>query len=142
MQEIKILYVEDENTIIEFVKILFRKNNFTDVTYALNGQEALEFYKNNKYDLVITDMIMPVMDGFELIKNIKKINPKQIFMMVTGLDNREDLIRAIELRVNFFVEKPIKPKKFKQILHESVSLINQKKSCNYLTCYLVSIKMQ
>jgi len=127
MQEIKILYVEDENTIIEFVKILFRKNNFTDVTYALNGQEALEFYKNNKYDLVITDMIMPVMDGFELIKNIKKINPKQIFMMVTGLDNREDLIRAIELRVNFFVEKPIKPKKFKQILHESVSLINQKK---------------
>ncbi|MCK5110388.1 MAG: response regulator [Arcobacteraceae bacterium] len=125
--QIKILYVEDENSVVQFVKILFKKNNISNVTFASNGAEALEIYKNAPYDLVITDMLMPVMNGFELIEEIKKINPKQIFMMVTGLENKEDLIKAIELRVNFFVEKPIQPKKFTQILQESVNLVNQKK---------------
>ena len=124
---IKILYAEDENTIVQFVNILFKKNNTLNVTYASNGLEALEFYKKEEFDLVITDMIMPVMDGFELIEEIKKINPKQVFMMVTGLENKADLIRAIELRVNFFVEKPIKPKKFNQVLNDSIEVINQKK---------------
>ena len=126
-KDIKILYAEDENSIVQFVKVLFKKNDISDVTYAFNGAEALEIYKKDHYDLIITDMIMPVMDGFELIENIKKINPGQIFMMVTGLENKEDLIRAIELRVNFFVEKPIKPKKFNQVLQESITLVNQKK---------------
>ena len=125
--DITILYVEDEASVIQFVKILFKKNNVGNVTYASNGQEALELYKKKKFDLVITDMMMPLMDGFELIEKIKEITPKQIFMMVTGLDNKEDLIRAIELRVNFFVEKPIKPKKFSDILRDSLSLVYQKK---------------
>ena len=124
---IKILYAEDENTIVQFVKILFKKNNTLNVTYTSNGLEALEFYKKEDFDLVITDMIMPLMDGFELIEEIRKINPRQVFMMVTGLDNKADLIRAIELRVNFFVEKPIKPKKFNQVLNDSIEVINQKK---------------
>jgi len=127
MNNIKILYAEDDIAIVQFVKILFKKNNITKVTYAKNGKEALDLYKENSFDLVITDMIMPVMNGFELIEEIKKINNKQIFMMVTGLDNKEDLIKAIELRVNFFIEKPINPKKFTQILNESISVINQRK---------------
>ncbi len=126
-EKIKILYVEDEISIQQFVKILFKKSGIDNAVFALNGKDALEFYKKDNFDLVITDMIMPIMNGFELIENIKKINPKQIFMMVTGLDNKEDLIKAIELRVNFFVEKPIKPKKFNKILQESINLINQKK---------------
>ena len=124
---INILYVEDEKSIIEFVKILFKKNGISRVSFVKNGAEALELYKNESFDLVITDMEMPVMDGFKLIAEIKKINPKQIFMMVTGLENKEDLVRAIELRVNFFVEKPIGPKKFSQVLHEGIELVRQKK---------------
>ncbi len=127
MSDIKILYVEDEKSIIEFVKILFKKRNDLNVTYAQNGEEALELYKNTQYDIVITDVLMPIMSGFELIEKMKKINLKQIFMMVTGLDSKEDLIRAIELRINFFLEKPIKPKKFYQVLQESINLVNQKR---------------
>ena len=126
-ETIKILYAEDDKSVIEFVKVLFKKNNIEDITYALNGKEALELYKKDKFDLVMTDMVMPIMDGFELIHKIKKIDKKQIFMMVSGLDNKEDLIKAIELRINFFIEKPIKPKKFKQLLQEAIELVNQKK---------------
>jgi len=127
MKDINILYAEDDNAVVEFAKILFKKIEIKNVTFVSNGVEALKFYKENKYDLVVTDMIMPEMDGFELIKNIKDINPDQIFVMITALENREDLIKAIELRVNYFIGKPIKPAKFNQVIKESFSDIEEKK---------------
>ena len=127
LSNIKILYVEDDNSVIQFVKILFKKHAITDVMYAQNGKIALDLYKTEKFDVVITDMMMPVMDGFELIREIKNINPDQLLMMVTGLEDKQDFIRAIELRVNFFLEKPIKPKKFKQALDDINNLVKQKK---------------
>ena len=124
--KITILYVEDDISVIEFVKVLFKKNGILNVTFAQNGQEAYELYKENGFDLVITDMIMPLMNGFELIEKIKNIEPHQVIMMVTGLDSKEDLIKAIELRVNFFVEKPINPKKFSVTLCDGLSQVYQR----------------
>ena len=124
--KITILYVEDDISVIEFVKVLFKKNGILNVTFAQNGQEAYELYKENGFDLVITDMIMPLMNGFELIEKIKNIEPHQVIMMVTGLDSKEDLIKAIELRVNFFVEKPINPKKFSATLCDGLSQVYQR----------------
>ncbi|MEA3290460.1 MAG: PAS domain S-box protein [Campylobacterota bacterium] len=126
-EDINILYVEDEPSVIQFVKILFKKNKIKNVEYALNGKEALEIYKKDKYDIVMTDMMMPVMDGFELIENIKSVNQDQIFIMVTGLENKEDLIRAITLRVNYFIEKPLNPKKFINIVNEAYKMSNKQK---------------
>ena len=125
--DISILYVEDDKAIIEFIKIIFKKNNITNVKFAYNGEEGLSYYEEGSFDLVITDMHMPIMDGFTLIESIKKINPKQIFMMITGTEDKDDLIRAIQLRINYFIEKPIKPKKFKSVLIECFDFINQKK---------------
>ena len=125
--KIKVLYVEDDLSIIEFIKRLFNRYEEFDVMYATNGQEALGFYENYKFDLVITDMIMPIMDGFGLIKEVRKINPTQIFMIVTGLDNKEDLIKAIHLRINYFIEKPLDIKEFKSTLDEISLIIKQKR---------------
>ena len=126
MRNISILYVEDEKSVREFVKIIFHKHGLENIFFADDGDEALLVY-NDSFDLVITDMVMPGMSGFELIEKIKEINPHQIFMMVTGLDSKEDLIRAINLKVSFFVQKPIKPKKFVQVLEDAAEKINQKK---------------
>ena len=124
--KITILYVEDDISVVAFVKVLFKKKGILNVTYAKNGQEAYTLYEKKRYDLVITDMMMPIMNGFELIEKIKKIEPHQVIMMVTGLDNKEDLIKAIELRVNFFVEKPIDPKKFSETLCDGLSQVYQR----------------
>jgi len=140
MNNINILYAEDDNSVIEFVKILFKKLNIMNVTYVSNGKEALKLYGNNKYDLVITDMIMPEMDGFTLIENIKSINPKQIFMMVTGLDNREDLIKAIELRVHYFIEKPIRTKRFNKVFKECLEYVKNRKESELSTLLLTQYK--
>ena len=135
-KEIKILYVEDEKSIIEFIKILFKKNNIVNVDYANNGFDALNMYKQTDYDLVITDISMPIMDGFELIKNIKEIKPSQIFMLVTAMEDKKELIRAIELRINFFVEKPIQPKKFNQVLMEAINIFKQRKELAFTNLLL------
>jgi len=121
---LNILYAEDDKSVISFIKVILKKIESVDVTFVNNGEEALELYKKdiNNYPILITDMIMPVMDGFELIENIKKLNKEQIIIMATAMENRKDLIRAIELRVNFFIEKPINPKKFKKIIDEAVEL--------------------
>ncbi|MDF1882346.1 response regulator [Sulfurimonas sp. SAG-AH-194-C21] len=124
---ISILYVEDDSSVCDFVKVIFEKNDIQNVTFASNGEEALDIYTQKSFDLVITDMIMPIINGFELIEHIKKINDKQIFIMVTGLENRNDLIRAIELHINYFIAKPIRPKKFMRILNESFELVSQQK---------------
>lgn len=137
---IKVLYVEDDNAVVQFVKVLFKKNNIEDVDFASNGKEALVKYKNNQYDLVITDIIMPFMDGFELIEQIRKIHKKQIVLMTTGLDNKEDLIKAIELRVHYFIDKPIIPKKFANILDEAIILVNQRKEAELSTLLLNQYK--
>jgi PAS domain S-box-containing protein len=127
VDNIKILYVEDDKSIIEFIKIIFKKLFISNVTYAFNGAEGFELYKKEQYDLVITDMHMPIMDGFRLIENIRQLNPKQVFMMITATESKDDLIRAIQLQINYFIDKPIRPKKFKTILFECIEFLNQKK---------------
>ncbi|MEA3314369.1 MAG: PAS domain S-box protein, partial [Campylobacterota bacterium] len=130
---INILYAEDDKSVVSFIKIILKKINFINITFANNGKEALELYKKDiqKYQIVITDMIMPIMDGFELIKNIKNINKNQIIIMATAMTNKEDLIKAIELRVDFFIEKPIKPKKFETLLKEAVNLVKKEEDNNF-----------
>ena len=136
----KILYAEDQQSVIELVKLLLSEIGISDVVYAKNGQEALELYKNDTFDLVVTDMLMPVMNGFELIEEIKKIDSKQIFMMVTGMDDKEDLIKAIELRVNFFLEKPIKPEKLEKVMKEAKDLIDSRKEARLSNLLLTQYK--
>jgi len=140
MKNVKILYVEDEPSIQAFVKILFKKNNIKGVVFASDGLEALTLYKAKKFDLVITDMIMPVMGGFELIHKIRKINPQQIFAMVTGLDDIDELRKAIELRVNFFLSKPIKPIAFNAALQDTLCFIKQKQELDYTHSLLTQYK--
>jgi PAS domain S-box-containing protein len=127
IHNIKVLYVEENTKTIMYVKDLLFKNGISSFTSSTNGIEALSLYEKNKYDLIITDMVIPRMNGFDLIKNIKKIDSEQIVMMIAGLDNREDLIKAIELRVHYFIEKPILSAKFDSTLHECQESIKTKK---------------
>lgn len=124
---IQILYAEDEQSTREFVKILFKKVDDIEVTFASDGLEALQLYKQKSFDLVVTDVYMPHMDGFELINSIKKIDPTQVFMMVTGMEQKEDLVRAISLRVNLFLQKPIDTKEFVQTFELAKKIIANKK---------------
>ena len=101
-----VLYVEDEEDVaIQFTHFLSKF--FTTVDRAKNGIEAIEFYTHKEYDLVITDLNMPIMNGQELISYINTINKDQKILVTSAHSESEKLIDLINLGADGFLIKPI-----------------------------------
>jgi YesN/AraC family two-component response regulator len=103
-----ILLVDDEtpflNSLVEGLRIY--AGNLNIIT-AENGKKAMEILKTIAVDLVITDLKMPVMDGFELLEYLKTERPGTRVMVMSMLDSPEIQARLKGLGVNQFIEKPI-----------------------------------
>jgi len=100
------LYVDDdENIRKQTSSMLNRLFNVVDI--AVDGVDALNKYKNDSYDIVISDVSMPKMNGIELSQKIKEYNPKQKIILITALDNKECLYKVLDIGVDGFVPKPI-----------------------------------
>jgi len=117
-----ILYVEDEPNSRLDIGQLF-KDLFNRVDFAENGHEALSLYldyndENHKcYDIVITDIEMPVMDGIELCKNIFQLYEDQQIIVLSAHDQSECLIELINMGVHGFLQKPFEKNKTLEILY-------------------------
>ncbi|AXH13112.1 EAL domain-containing protein [Halarcobacter bivalviorum] len=107
-EDIKVLYVEDDEEVrLNILKLL--SSIFTDITLAQNGHEALEIFKNNKnFDLIITDINMPIMNGIKLILEARKINYNIPSIIITAHNERELIDEAIMAGIDGFILKPIK----------------------------------
>ena len=106
-KNLRLLYVEDDVELRNQTKKLF-DTIFKFVKVASDGKEALEFYKEDVFDIVISDIKMPIMDGVDLTKEIKKINFNQPVIITSAYNDSEYLLEFINLNVNQFVMKPIK----------------------------------
>lgn len=102
----KVLVVDDDLQIVDIMKDILAQS-FRTVTVANNGKEALEAYAKDKFDLVITDIRMPKMDGIQLCYELKKLNEDQPIIVVSAHNDSEYLMDLISIGVNDFVIKPI-----------------------------------
>jgi len=104
---VEILIVEDSSTQAEQLKYILEQHDYR-VSSVHNGKEALAFMSRHKPKLVISDIIMPEMDGYELCKHIKSDgNLKDIpIILVTFLSNPEDIIKGLECGADNFIVKP------------------------------------
>jgi two-component system, OmpR family, alkaline phosphatase synthesis response regulator PhoP len=109
--KIKILLVDNENDIVEFLQYNLEKEGF-EVIPAFDGIEALEKIKQ-KPDLIILDIMMPKLDGFEVYKKIRENNQfKDIpIIFLTAKSGEIDEIKGLELGASDYIQKPISPKK-------------------------------
>lgn len=98
----KILVVEDENSIAELLEIQLKLHGY-DVALASNGQMALERTYEDKFDLIILDMMMPIMTGFEFLEKIEIDTP---VIALTAKNQLEDKIKGFSLGVDDYVTKP------------------------------------
>ena len=104
----KILIVEDSKIIrqkfVEYIKI----SGYEPIT-AENGKEAVEKFQNERFDLILMDLMMPVMDGFEAIRRIRELKsiPFVPIIVISGLDTSEDIKKALDLGADEYVTKPI-----------------------------------
>jgi len=120
------MVVEDEKVANELLSSTF-KNFFADVKSCFNGKEALEAYSKSTPDIVFVDIIMAEMDGIELSRKIREINPNQIIIVISASNDIEKISESIEVGVNSFIQKPIDTKKIIELLSSVVAMINKKK---------------
>lgn len=108
----KILIVDDEPNIVMALEYTFKKNNF-EVFIARDGQEALDILKNQLPDIIILDVMMPMVDGFATLEQIKKEerlqNCKVIFL--SAKNKEKDIEKGISLGADLYVVKPFSTKK-------------------------------
>ncbi len=124
-KNISVLYVEDSEDIrYEFKKLL--DIFFEHVDIACDGLEALERYKHNNanYDLVISDIVMPRMDGIDLSKAILEINVLQQIIIISTYDDAHELQVLRDMGVTNYIHKPVDMDILSQTLQNVVNIIN------------------
>jgi len=103
----KIVIVDDEDMVTKTLKTLLKIEGFSNVEIFNDPNLALEFIKKNQCDLIISDFIMPKMNGIEFLSKAKKILPDTTQILLTGYADKENAIRAInELGIFKYIEKP------------------------------------
>lgn len=125
-QNIRILYVEDEDLVRENIGRLLLAI-FPYVKTACNGVEGLNLYKKESFDLVISDILMPEMNGIHMIKAIKKINPNQIVIVTSACEESNYLDDLNNLGVSQFILKPMNIEHMIQILYDVCESISDRK---------------
>ncbi|OGB62312.1 MAG: hypothetical protein A2Y94_05260 [Caldithrix sp. RBG_13_44_9] len=115
----RILLADDDKSLNRSVDILLTLEGYQTMS-VYNGEEALQKLLQQKFDLLITDLIMPKLDGIELITKIRKLNADLPIMVISGqLNNR--LIQLLKKReIHFILPKPINPARFRKMVHKAV----------------------
>lgn len=109
MDTLKILVVDDESRMRKLVKDFLTKKNF-QVLEADNGEEAMDiFYEEKDIALIILDVMMPKMDGWEVCREIRKNSKVPIIMLTARSDERDELL-GFDLGVDEYISKPFSPK--------------------------------
>ena len=109
MDTLKILVVDDERRMRKLVKDFLTKKNF-QVLEAGNGEEAMDiFYEEKDIALIILDVMMPKMDGWEVCREIRKNSKVPIIMLTARSDERDELL-GFDLGVDEYISKPFSPK--------------------------------
>ncbi len=104
MSNKKILVVDDEPDFLKLVKIRLESSGY-DVLTALDGKEALEKVRNDKPDAVLLDILMPGMDGLEVLKTIRQENKDLPVFIITAFSNEERFKMANKLNASGFIVK-------------------------------------
>ncbi|MBF0277360.1 MAG: response regulator [SAR324 cluster bacterium] len=107
----RVLLVEDDNNLLEELENLLTRRNHI-VTTAKNGQQAWEEYSNfpNIFDIILTDVKMPVMDGMQLLKKIRQYDSEALVIIMTAQGDLEMSVEALKLGALSFLNKPLNPR--------------------------------
>lgn len=103
-RKVHVLVVDDEKMIRNLLKMSLQRMGY-EVTTADDGEEALELFRNNAFDLVLLDILMPRVDGFTVCSELRRVSGVPIIML-TALNRPDDIVRGLELGADNYITKP------------------------------------
>lgn len=129
-QKINLLVVEDdENTlemVVRIIKMLDENSNLNIIT-ATNGQKAITIYYDGKIDFILTDMLMPIMDGYSLMSQIRSIennySKSTVMIAMTAFAMEEDKFRCLASGADFYICKPIRKEDFVLTMNRAIKKV-------------------
>lgn len=119
-EQTRILVVDDEPRICQFIKELLEREQY-QIDTTLSGTEALNLIEKCEYQLLISDLKMPGMDGFELIKRAKKGRPDMATVMLTGYATVENAVLALRFGVDDYITKPFNINELKKVVKQTLN---------------------
>src|SRR5512141_528094 len=114
-----ILIVEDEETLRESIKRIFVKEGYT-VDGAESAEQGLALLETGMYDVILTDIILPGMDGIEMLTRVRELVPDQIIIVVTAYASLDTSIKALRAGAYDYIMKPIIHEEIKQIVRNAL----------------------
>lgn len=108
MVDTKILVVDDDTNICDLIEIYLEKESYK-VYKAFNGKEAIKIFKEKQIDLIVLDVMMPEMDGYEVLKEVRKTSQIPV-LMLTAKGEIFDRVLGLELGADDYMVKPFEPK--------------------------------
>ena len=118
----RILVVEDEKDLNNIITKHVRKNNFS-VDSVFNGEEALEYLEYGTYDLIVLDIMLPKLNGYEVVKKLRENKNETAVLMLTARDSIDDKIKGLDLGADDYL---IKPFDFGELLARIRALVRRK----------------
>lgn len=133
MERLKILVVDDESRMRKLVRDFLVKNNF-DVLEAEDGEQAVDiFFQKKDIALIVLDVMMPKMDGWQVCKEIRAYSKVPIIMLTARSDERDEL-QGFELGVDEYISKPFSPKILVARIEAILRRTNQMENAEVLEC--------
>ena len=115
----RILVVDDEPIVCESCKRILGEEGY-EVDIALSGQEAFEKMKRDTYDVVLTDLKMPGIDGMEVLRTLRKDYPETMVIMITGFSTVETAVEAMKLGAFDYIPKPFTPDEVSIVVKKAI----------------------
>ena len=119
-KEFTLLYVEDNADAREMTAMVL-ENFFKEVYVAKNGKEGVEQFKQNPVDIVMSDISMPKLNGFELCKIIKSIDPSVSLVIISAHNEKQFFSQSVDVGVDGYIYKPIDIDKLTTVLYKVVT---------------------
>ena len=117
----KVLVVDDEAHIRKFVTLLVQSLGVSVVLQAANGTEAQQVYEQEKPDLVLLDVNMPRIDGLQTLRNLKRVDPGCLVVMLTSLVNRQTVEECLHLGALGYLRKDNPPDEMTAQLKKTIT---------------------
>lgn len=119
MPKEKVLIVDDEVDVLDLCKRILETQGY-QVTSAHNGHQAIEIARNEHFDLLLTDIKMPGIEGLEIAQALKESDPGIICVTMTGFSTMDMAINALKLGIDEFILKPFTPKELSQAISKAM----------------------
>jgi CheY-like chemotaxis protein len=122
LQTLTLLCVEDNKTTQMIYDSIF-EDLVKEIIFAYDGEDGYQKFLDNNVDIIITDYEMPIKNGLEMTKSIRKVDKSVPIILASAIENIDVITKALEYKISNFVKKPISPKEIKKALEETAKIL-------------------